>query len=154
MGNICRSPTAKGFFDLHCKKRGLMDHYYSESAGTHGWHVGQPPDSRSIAAASGWGTDISGDLSRQVDGTDFERFHYIIAMDSSNLEHLKAYDPGHGNARISLLLPFNENSDRTDVPDPYYGGAGGFEQVCKLIDSACSAFLDQLEAKRLALPAQ
>ena len=86
MGNICRSPTAKGFFDLHCSQRQLAARYTSESAGTHGWHVGSSPDERSVAAAHSWDIDISTDYSRQIVAGDFDRFDYIIAMDRSNLE--------------------------------------------------------------------
>jgi protein-tyrosine phosphatase len=149
MGNICRSPSAKGFFDLHCQKHGLQDHYYSESAGTHGWHVGQPPDPRSIAAAAAWDIDISEDLSRRVSASDFERFSYIVAMDQSNLENLQAFNPATGTADLTLLLPFSTSLGYTDVPDPYFGGAGGFDDICSLLNTACSDFLQHLEDQRI-----
>lgn len=148
MGNICRSPTAKGFFDLHCQKRGLHTIYYSESAGTHGWHAGQPPDARSVIAASGWDVDIGDDLSRQVGAEDFSRFEHIIAMDRSNLSDLDTYNPGNGIANLSLLLSFSDRISKVDVPDPYFGGNRGFETVCSILDRACSDFLDHLEANR------
>ncbi len=145
MGNICRSPTAKGFFDLHCRNRGLENVYGSESAGTHGWHVGQPPDPRSISAAAAWNVDISEDLSQQVGYEDFHRFDHILAMDNSNLGHLNTLDPGTGTARLSLLLSFGEATGGSDVPDPYFGGDAGFDTVCRILDQACSDFLDHLE---------
>ncbi len=148
MGNICRSPVAKGFFDLHCKQRGLTAYYRSESAGTHGWHTGQPPDPRSVDAAAAWDVDISSDLSRKVGIHDYSSFAYIIAMDRSNLAQLSATDPGNGSAKLSLLLSFSESISITDVPDPYYGGVGGFDEVCSLLNQASSDFLDHLETIR------
>jgi len=153
MGNICRSPSAKGFFDLHCKKRGLDAHYNSESAGTHGWHTGQPPDPRSIGAATGWDVDISDDISRRVNLEDFENFDFIVAMDRSNLDELRLQNPGSANAELGLLLSFSDKTRGPDVPDPYYGGAGGFDEVCALLNDACSDFLDHLEILRNNKPA-
>ena len=148
MGNICRSPTAKGFFDLHCKKRGLEAFYSCESAGTHGWHRGQPPDSRSISAAAAWGVDISSDLSRQVDREDYSKFDYILAMDRANLMKLSTQFHDTGRAELGLLLSFSGHISIADVPDPYFGGGSGFDEVCSLLNQASSDFLDHLESIR------
>ena len=148
MGNICRSPSAKGFFDLHCQKRGLEAFYQSQSAGTHGWHAGQPPDKRSVREAKIWDVNISCDLSRKVQTEDFHTYHHILAMDRSNLDDLQALSPNSATAKLSLLLSYGDNGKQLDVPDPYFGGADGFDKVCQILNQACSDFLDTLETIR------
>jgi len=153
MGNICRSPTAKGFFDLHCTNRGLETHYCSESAGTHGWHAGQPPDPRSISAAADWDVNISDDLSRKVHAEDYNNFDFIVAMDRSNLTELRTPGSASANAELGLLLSFSDKFQGSDVPDPYFGGERGFDDVCSMLNEACADFLDHLESIRNNQPA-
>ena len=146
MGNICRSPSAKGFFDFHVTRRELQEKFLSESAGTHGWHTGCQPDRRSITAAARWGVDISHDVSRLIEAADFNQFDWILAMDSDNLRHMEHIQPTGSSARLQLLLELDPDAGRLDVPDPYYGGEQGFDKVCQILHQATARLLDQLEA--------
>ncbi|MTH98215.1 low molecular weight protein-tyrosine-phosphatase [Roseibium sp. RKSG952] len=129
LGNICRSPLAEGIFRRRAEERGQTDTYRFDSAGTGAWHVGNPPDPRSIAIARHHGIDISGQRARQVVEADFKRFDLILAMDRSNLETLSGRMPATGTAQVQLLL----DHPPQDVPDPYYGGPQGFEQVYQML---------------------
>ncbi len=148
MGNICRSPTAKGFFDQELNRRGLSGRYQSESAGTHSWHQGEPPDRRSIAAARHWGVDISGDRSRPLTQRDYYEFDYLVAMDGDNERHIRHQQPADSQAQVFRLLTLNAVSALADVPDPYYGGEDGFQNVCELLDAASRSLVDWLEAQQ------
>jgi protein-tyrosine phosphatase len=147
-GNICRSPTAEGVM------RTLVDGAVElESAGTGGWHAGEPPDARATAAAARRGIALAG-AARRVTEEDFERFDLILAMDRENLGELRAVAPGaRARAKVRLLREFDPASaggEDLDVPDPYYGGARGFETVLDLVAAACGGLLDDLRARASA----
>jgi protein-tyrosine phosphatase len=138
MGNICRSPTAEGVMRHLLAERGLQDEIYVESAGTGGWHAGAPPDARSARAAAARGITLDG-AARQVTRADFEDFDLLVAMDRDNLRDLFAIAPPGTEHKVRMLLAGNR-----DVPDPYYGGPRGFENVLDLVEAACAQLLDEL----------
>ena len=144
MGNICRSPTAQGVFESLLAADGLDKQVETDSAGTHAYHVGEPPDQRATHAAAQRGVDLSGQRARRVRADDFERFDYIVAMDSSNLEDLHAKCPEPYRERVRLLLEFAEDPSQQDVPDPYYGGARGFERVLDLVEEGARGLLQTI----------
>jgi protein-tyrosine phosphatase len=144
MGNICRSPTAEGVFrKLHQELAPELD-LHVDSAGTHAYHIGDPPDPRSHAAALVRGVDISGHRGRQAIFQDFHDFHYVIAMDSDNLRRLQALRPKGARAELRLLLEYAPQVGLVDVPDPYYGGAGGFERVLDLVEAGSRGLLEEI----------
>ena len=145
LGNICRSPTAHGVFSAQVAEAGLADRIAIDSAGTGAWHVGEPPDGRATAAALQRGYDLSGLRARQVDPADFERFHYILAMDRSNLSHLEAMRPAGYRGHLGLFLEFHPRPPTREVPDPYYGGDRGFEEVLDLVERAGRGLLEAME---------
>ena len=146
MGNICRSPTAEGVFRQRLHAAGLADQVTVDSAGTGDWHVGKAPDGRSSQAALRRGYDLSGLRARQATAADFERFDLILAMDYDNLGRLQALRPhGHG-AELDLFLRRYQLA-LDEVPDPYYGGADGFEQVLGLIEQASDALLAETKGR-------
>ena len=148
LGNICRSPLAEGVFLNLVHGRGLEPHYRVDSAGTGAWHVGERPDVRSIAVARKNGVDLPS-RARQVDAPDFSDFDYVIAMDQQNLSDLRALARTHGGeARIHLLREFDPEPGDRQVPDPYYGGPEGFDDVFTMVRRACSALLDRLEEEQ------
>lgn len=134
LGNICRSPTAQAVFTRIAAREGLGD-IEIESAGTGAWHAGELPDARSREAGIARGYSFEGQVARQVESLDFARFDYILAMDSKNLSALKAMQPKNWNAHLGLFLDFSDTPG-ADVPDPYYGGPDGFEDVITLIERA------------------
>ena len=138
MGNICRSPTAEGVMRHLLAERGLKDEVEVQSAGTGGWHAGAPPDARSARAAAARGITLEG-AARQVTRADFEDFDLLVAMDRDNLADLRAIAPAGTEHKVRLLL-----ADGRDVPDPYYGGPHGFENVLDLVETACKQLLDEL----------
>ena len=150
MGNYCRSPTAEGVFRAVVRQRAPQLAIHIDSAGTHDYHVGRAPDPRSVAAARRRGIDLSGLRARQVEDEDFVRFDYILAMDRGNLEALRSRSPGHLSHRVRLLMEFASRPDQTEVPDPYYGGPGGFELVLDLVEEAANGLLDHLQRNHLA----
>lgn len=140
LGNICRSPTAEAVF-----RAKLPSSVYIDSAGTGAWHEGEPPDPRSMAAGHKRGYSFAGQTARAVSDDDFARFDHIFAMDSSNLRALKERcSPEHAH-KLSRLLDLTPDCGEVNVPDPYYGGAGGFEHVLDLIEDAAKAYLNTLE---------
>ena len=142
MGNICRSPTAEGVFrKLHGELAPHLD-LHIDSAGTHAFHVGDPPDARSQAAARVRGVDISRHRGRQVEAEDFRRFDYVLAMDITNLKRLHALRPRDAHGELRLLLEYASDVSSKEVPDPYYGGAGGFEEVLDLVEAGGRGLLD------------
>ena len=147
LGNICRSPTAHGVFSHQVSSAGLADRVLVDSAGTGAWHVGEPPDSRATAAARGRGYDLTPLRARQVRSGDFEEFDYILAMDRSNLSHLEAMRPGGYAGHLGLFLDFHPSPPFREVPDPYYGGEKGFEDVLDLIEAAGQGLLTRLEQR-------
>jgi len=149
LGNICRSPTAEGVMRSLVSDAALQNEIEVDSAGTGGWHVGGPPDERASATASRRGVELSG-AARQVRAADFEDFDLLLAMDASNLRDLQRAAPGElERAKVRLLREFDAASverGETDVPDPYYGGPGGFEQVFDVVSSACEGLLAHVRA--------
>ena len=135
-GNICRSPTAEGIFKEMARREGLRVHV--ESAGTHDYHVGEPPDERAQHHAKRRGYDLSQQRARHVAKDDFEAFDLIVAMDRGHLRLLQRACPPQHREKLRLLL-----ADR-DVPDPYYGGPDGFEQVLDLVEAACRDLLAEI----------
>ena len=142
MGNICRSPTAEGVMRHLLDERGLDGEIEVASAGTGGWHAGSPPDARATETARGRGITLEG-AARQVTAADFEDFDLLVAMDRENLDDLRAIAPAGREHKLRMLL-----ADGRDVPDPYYGGARGFEQVLDLVKTACEELLDELQRAR------
>jgi protein-tyrosine phosphatase len=139
-GNICRSPTAEGVFFKMVREAGLAA-VSVDSAGTHDYHVGDPPDPRSVAAAFRRGYDLSPLRARQVSPADFERFDLILAMDAGHLSQLKRLcHPAHAG-KLKLMMDFAGALTGQDVPDPYYGGADGFERVLDMIEDASRGLL-------------
>lgn len=145
LGNICRSPLAEGLFRHHVMAHGLSDVIAIDSAGTGAWHIGNPPDPRSIQTALGHGIDIGGQRARKVTTSDFDDFDYIIAMDHNNFLDLNTMKPPHGTADIQLLLSYDPEQPLSEVPDPYYGGDGGFAEVYTMVDQATEKFLAKLK---------
>lgn len=148
LGNICRSPTAEGVMAHLLEKAGLEDAVEIDSAGTSAYHVGESPDRRSTAAARKRGIRLFG-ASRQFVKGDFKRFDYVVAMDTSNRSRLMALaHDEHARAKISLLRDFDPDSPAdAEVPDPYYGGERGFDEVLDICLAGCRGLLDHLRAK-------
>ncbi|WP_273825750.1 low molecular weight protein-tyrosine-phosphatase [Pseudomonas asplenii] len=146
LGNICRSPTAEGVLRHKLRAAGLAELIEVDSAGTGHWHVGKPPDSRSQRAARLRGYDLSAQRARQVSSADFNRFDLILAMDQSNLRHLKQLQPAQGKAELDLFLRRYDGAV-DEVPDPYYDEEHGFEQVLDLIEQASDRLVDELRGR-------
>lgn len=140
-GNICRSPTAEGVFRTWLSREAPNWSCAIDSAGTQGYHVGEAPDPRSIAAAGRRGYDISALRARRVTPTDFARFDWILAMDETHLIALESMAPADGRARLACFLDLWPAAPRRDVPDPYYGGPADFELVLDLVESATRALI-------------
>jgi protein-tyrosine phosphatase len=147
MGNICRSPTAAGVFHKLVIDAGLAERVHIDSAGTHAYHTGEPPDQRASAAAARRGFDLSGQTARRVSAEDFERFDYVLAMDRDNHEILLAAALEGHHERVRLFLEFGSDPSRLEVPDPYYGGAVGFERVLDLVEDAARGLLRDVRAR-------
>jgi protein-tyrosine phosphatase len=145
MGNICRSPTAEGVMRHLLREAGLEDEIVIDSAGTGSWHVGNPPDERATEAARRRGITLEG-AARQVRPGDFEEYDLLLAADRDNLADLRAIAPDDAaRAKVRLLREFDpEAHGDLDVPDPYYGGPGGFEEVLDLVERACRGLLAEV----------
>jgi protein-tyrosine phosphatase len=143
MGNICRSPTAEGVFRHHAEQSGIVDRLHIDSAGTHAYHAGEPADRRARAAAERRGISLEGIRARRVVVEDFERFDHILAMDEDNLSRLQAESPDEHRHKLRLFLEFAAGQE-DEVPDPYYGGAAGFERVLDLVEEASRGLLETL----------
>ena len=146
MGNICRSPTAEGYFRHIVEEAGLTDQIKIDSAGTHAYHIGSPPDHRAQAAASKRGIDLSSLRGRKVENKDFTDFDYVLGMDNSNHSDLQEVAGGHAE-NLFMFLAFANNFSETEVPDPYYGGDQGFEHVLDLIEDASRGLLNDIKEK-------
>lgn len=144
MGNICRSPTAQGVFEKLVNEHALAEQILVDSAGTHAYHIGEVPDARASAAALRRGIDLSTQRARRVSPADFELFDYVLAMDSSNYADLSELCSSEQNPKLRLFLEFASVPGITEVPDPYYGGATGFERVLDLIEEASAGLLETL----------
>lgn len=141
LGNICRSPTAEGVFRAIALREAPDLTLQVDSAGTAAYHVGQAPDPRTRAAALRRGYDLSPLRARVVEPPDFERFDLILAMDRENLSDLQRRAPRSARERVRLFLEFAPELGTTDVPDPYYGGSNGFEEVLDLVETASRGLL-------------
>lgn len=148
MGNICRSPTAEGVFRHKVSEAGLEDQIHIDSAGTIAYHEGHPPDPRAQKAALKRGIDLSSQRARRVSGEDFEEFDLVIAMDSDNHYELEMICPPGYEDRLHMFLKFAQNTRETEVPDPYYGGSGGFETVLDMIEDAAEGLLQHLQEQK------
>ena len=147
LGNICRSPTAEGVFRDLVEREGLSGKVQTDSAGTHAYHIGEPPDGRAQAEAKRRGIDISGLRGRQARATDFKDFDYVLAMDRSNHHNLLSICPLNGEQRLGMFLDFAPDVGRREVPDPYY--EGGFDSVYDMIEQATQGLLADIRAKHL-----
>lgn len=145
MGNICRSPTAEGVARGIAKRRRMADGIEFDSAGTHGYHTGNPPDPRARQAAEKRGYDLSALRARQVNEFDFTRFDLILAMDQENLDLLRKACPKTHQGKLRLFLEFAVNNNGLEVPDPYYGGPEGFERVLDMVEDAANGLISHLE---------
>lgn len=148
MGNICRSPTAEGVFRHLVKSRGLEREIEIDSAGTHDYHVGEPPDRRACKAAATRGYDLSSLRARQVRHEDFAEFDYVLAMDMENLMRLQQLCPEEYRHRVGLFMSFARRHSEREVPDPYYGNAMGFETVLAMAEDAAEGLLDDILQRR------
>ena len=144
LGNICRSPTAEAVFREFVRRHAPGLDVQIDSAGTADFHVGEPPDPRALRAAAARGLDMSGLRARQVERSDFERFDLILAMDRSNQAALLELSPPEYRSRVRLLLEFAAPAGREDVPDPYYGGVQGFDEVLDLVEEAAAGLLAEV----------
>lgn len=149
LGNICRSPTAEGVFRAIVDEAGLSDLVSIDSAGTSGWHIGDPPDERGQRAALTRGYDLSQQRARKVGPRDFDTFDYIIGMDSRNVADLSAMAPAGTRDKVSLFLAFAPETGEREIPDPYYGGSDGFDQVLDLVEAASRGLLADIRARHL-----
>jgi low molecular weight protein-tyrosine phosphatase len=143
-GNICRSPTAEGVFRKLVADAGLAKEIKTDSAGTHAYHVGEPPDQRAQVAARGRGYDLSGIRARRVGTDDFAAFDLILAMDRDHHEILSELAPPASGHKIGMFLAYARHAKTLDVPDPYYGGPEGFALVLDLIEDAAQGLLASL----------
>jgi protein-tyrosine phosphatase len=143
MGNICRSPTAEGMFRRKVEQANMEDQISIDSAGTHAYHVGNPPDPRAQDAALNHDIDLSSQRARRVKSDDFTEFDYVIAMDESNIDDLLSICPAGYTDRVHLFLNFAD-SNETEVPDPYYGQGQGFEIVLNLVEDASEGLLKHI----------
>jgi protein-tyrosine phosphatase len=145
LGNICRSPLAESVFRHLVEEAGLADRFEIDSAGTGSWHVGERPDARAAHVARARGIELAG-CARQVTPEDLVAFDHVIAMDRDNLrelQHMARSAPA--SAKIRLLRDYDPHRDGDDVPDPYYGGASGFEDVFEIVSRSCASLLASLE---------
>ncbi len=146
LGNICRSPAAEGVFLHLIEQRGLTDQFLVDSAGTGGWHVGNPADQRMQAAAMRRGIQLPS-RARQLELSDLESFDHILTMDQDNLRNVSSMAKEFGprsTANIRLMLSHARRADTLEVPDPYYGGEQGFEHVLDLLEDSCEGLLKDL----------
>ncbi len=147
MGNICRSPTAEAVFRHQVEQAGLAGHIEIDSAGTHDYHIGEAPDERTQRAAKQRGYDMGSLRGRQVEVGDFARFDYVLAMDEANLEILQRLRPRDAQSHLGLFLEFAERYSEREVPDPYFGGAEGFERVLDMVEDAANGLLKHVRQR-------
>lgn len=145
LGNICRSPSAEGVFRRAVEQAGLDQRITVDSCGIGDWHAGNPPDERAQAAAKRRGNDISDLRARQLCREDFDEFDYILPMDYGNLRDIRAMEPDAHGAHIELFLAF-AGMPQGEVPDPYYGGEQGFEEVLDMIEAASQGLVEHIQA--------
>ena len=148
LGNICRSPTSEGVFRSVAENQNLDFELLVDSAGTAGYHIGHPPDSRAIRAANRRGVDLTNLRARRVTHQDYEKFDYIIGMDRWNYDDLKEMAPSDYKGRVCLFMEFASGWDNDEIPDPYYGGPNGFEQVLDMVENASAGLLEDIKKAR------
>jgi len=146
MGNICRSPTAQGQFQKLVNEQGLGQSVLVDSAGTHSYHIGSPPDARSQAMAKQRGVDLSKLRSRLFVSNDFVEFDYLLGMDDGNIANMSAIRPDNARAKLQLMLDYSSSYSRREVPDPYFG-YDGFDMVFDMIDDAARGLLEHIRAE-------
>lgn len=146
-GNICRSPTGEGVLRAKARERGLGERLVVASAGTHDYHVGEAPDPRTMKHATKRGYDLAAQRARQVAPEDFHAFDFILAMDRSHLRQLEVLAPPGSKARLGLYLERSRTWRDEDVPDPFYGGPQGFENVLDMVEEAAEHWLDVVAAE-------
>jgi protein-tyrosine phosphatase len=149
MGNICRSPTAQGVFRALLQSEGLESVIETDSAGTHGYHAGEPPDRRAQETALRRGIDLSDLRARRVEPEDFSRFEYVLAMDQENYHSLSGICPRGAERKLMLFMDFAPHMRTREVPDPYYGGESGFERVFDMVEAASEGLLADIRLKLL-----
>jgi len=147
MGNICRSPTAEGVFRKRIEEAGLSERVEIDSAGTHAYHVGEPPDARAQEAAKRRGVNLSRLRGRQAVAEDIERFDYVLAMDEDNLENLLSICPDGLEEKVELFMEYSSGGHPREVPDPYFGGAAGFDRVLDMIEAAAEGLLADIRRR-------
>ena len=147
LGNICRSPTADVVFRQYVREAGLEEKIRIDSAGTGDWHIGRAPDPRTQEAAARRGYDMSSLRARQVTPADFYAFDVVLAMDNANLADLEAMRPSDANGTLARFLDYATDSAEREVPDPYYGGNDGFDQVLDLVEDGARAPLASLQER-------
>lgn len=147
LGNICRSPLAESVFRDLIREHGVEQHFDVDSAGTSGYHIGESPDSRTVETARARGVEVTGS-SRKLDRDDFGRFDYIVAMDHENLAGVQALaERSDGSSKVMLLRDWDDLDRGAGVPDPYYGGPRGFDDVHDIVERSCEALLTHLLAE-------
>lgn len=146
LGNICRSPLAEGVLRELAARRGLVAEISVDSAGTGAWHIGDPPDRRSIEVARRHGIDISGLRGRKVGKPDFEAFDLILGMDGENVRALRQMAPAELSAKVHLFMAYASGRDQ-EVPDPYYDGPEAFERLYQMLEAGCSSLLERLDER-------
>jgi protein-tyrosine phosphatase len=146
MGNICRSPTAHGVFQSKVDADGLAEKILVDSAGTHSYHIGSPPDMRSQATAQSRGVELGKLKARRFSTEDFGEFDYLIGMDRSNMADMLAIKPDDANARVHLMLDYSSKFEQQEIPDPYFGN-DGFDLVFDMIDDAAIGLLREIRSR-------
>ena len=143
-GNICRSPTAEAIFRKLATNAGMAEAVTADSAGTHAYHVGEPPDPRAQKAAAKRGYDLSALRARRIEGADFQRFDLILAMDRDHYSILSSMARPPADDRLKLMMSYARRFKEPEVPDPYYGGPLGFERVLDMLEDAAKGLLESL----------
>jgi low molecular weight protein-tyrosine phosphatase len=151
-GNICRSPTAEGIFRKLVADSGLSGSIAADSAGTHGYHVGEPPDPRSTEAAAARGYDLSALRARRIERADFARFDLLVAMDRGHLAILSRMAEPPSAHKLKLMMSYASGFGEEDVPDPYYGGPRDFERVLDMLEDAARGLLEAIGRPALLKP--
>lgn len=150
LGNICRSPTAEGVFRKLVERENLHEWVQVNSAGTHAYRIGEPPDPRAQAAAARRGIDLTSIRGRQATVRDFYEYDYILAMDGANFDILQQQCPKELRHKIRLLMEFASDYPGDQVPDPYFGGTAGFDRVLDMIEDAAAGLLEEIRGRRIA----
>ena len=149
MGNICRSPTAEGVFRHVVEQAGLSHIIEIDSAGTHAYHIGEPPDPRSTQTALQRGVDLSTQRARRAIAEDFEAFDFVLAMDRDNYANLSDICAPEHTDKLELFLDYAKDLPESEVPDPYYGGGKGFDRVLDLIEAASAGLLAEIKERHI-----